>query len=49
MRETFNEKLYFYCQKCDSSCSKCSKHCNNCNRCVNSFDHHCIWINNCIG
>jgi len=48
--ERFNgEKYEFMCEICQTHVLNSAKHCGACNRCVNDFDHHCRWINNCVG
>jgi DHHC palmitoyltransferase len=37
------------CPECEVIRVARSRHCNICNRCVSRFDHHCPWINNCVG
>lgn len=37
------------CLKCETHVGFRSKHCGVCGRCTAEFDHHCIWLNNCVG
>lgn len=37
------------CGVCLATVRPNSRHCWECNKCVSNFDHHCPWLNNCIG
>ena len=37
------------CPECEVIMLPRCKHCNMCNQCVDRFDHHCPWLNSCIG
>ncbi|KAM9353976.1 palmitoyltransferase ZDHHC11 [Symphorus nematophorus] len=37
------------CYLCDVKVGPKVKHCGVCNKCVEDFDHHCKWLNTCIG
>lgn len=37
------------CDKCSTYRPPRAHHCRVCRRCVLRMDHHCMWVNNCIG
>lgn len=37
------------CKTCKIEKPARSKHCSTCDVCVLEMDHHCIWLNNCVG
>lgn len=44
-----NYHLDYVCVPCETLMPENAQHCNYCNRCVQKFDHHCVFINNCLG
>ena len=37
------------CPECQTIRTSRSRHCIICQQCVDRYDHHCPWINNCVG
>ncbi|EDV28439.1 uncharacterized protein TRIADDRAFT_19198 [Trichoplax adhaerens] len=37
------------CTKCETYRPPRAHHCRTCSRCIRKMDHHCPWINNCVG
>jgi palmitoyltransferase ZDHHC13/17 len=39
----------FICPTCEILKPKEARHCYICNKCIDRFDHHCQWVDTCIG
>lgn len=44
-----SQEQYKQCRTCHTDKMLRSKHCSSCDVCVWRADHHCVWINNCVG
>ncbi|KAI1285517.1 Palmitoyltransferase ZDHHC3 [Halotydeus destructor] len=42
-------QVLYKCQKCCSIKPERAHHCSVCQRCIRKMDHHCPWVNNCVG
>lgn len=42
-------KKFKFCTTCKSFRTEGTVHCARCDKCIFKFDHHCLWLDNCIG
>ena len=51
MERLIDEELHldYICINCENLRPENTMHCNYCNKCVQRFDHHCTFVNNCLG
>ncbi|ESO95082.1 hypothetical protein LOTGIDRAFT_215238 [Lottia gigantea] len=42
-------QVVYKCPKCISIKPDRAHHCSVCQRCIRKMDHHCPWVNNCVG
>jgi len=46
---SINDLTEKYCINCYIDIPIRGKHCKICKSCIATFDHHCVWLGNCIG
>ncbi|XP_043915392.1 palmitoyltransferase ZDHHC3-like, partial [Protopterus annectens] len=48
-RKDDRENDWTVCNRCETYRPPRAHHCRICQRCIRRMDHHCPWINNCVG
>eukprot|EP00494_Astrolonche_serrata_P024350 UN24608 len=49
-QEPLNENFQVVnCPRCETPKPREAHHCRTCQRCIIKLDHHCPWVNNCVG
>lgn len=48
-KRTNSKRTRIQCALCDVDVSVGTRHCSVCRKCVVGFDHHCVYLNTCIG
>ena len=47
--DVYTPTAHAMCSRCQSYKPKGAHHCRICDRCISGMDHHCPWMNNCVG
>lgn len=45
--ETLHSEVF--CNSCGIFRAPGTSHCRTCDKCISLMDHHCVWLNNCVG
>jgi palmitoyltransferase ZDHHC3/7/25 len=48
-KDEYEEQDWTVCTRCEAYRPPRAHHCRICKRCIKRMDHHCPWINNCVG